>query len=121
MWKNYNANPDGVRGIDCTVRALSAALGQTWNEVYLGLCMEGYELKQMPSANVVWGRYLKRHGFRRKPIEAEENYTVRDFCNDHPKGLYVLALSGHVLTVIDGDYYDFWDSGDEIPLFVWEA
>ena len=39
------------------------------------------------------------------------------FGRDHPQGLYVLATGTHVITVIDGDYYDSWDSGDKIPLY----
>lgn len=122
MWVPYNANPDGIRGIDCTVRAISAAMGQSWDDTYIGLCLEGYRLKQMPSANAVWGSYLLHHSFHRYPIpDTGGIYTVIDFCEEHPKGLYVLALSGHVICVIDGNYYDFWDSGDELPLYYWEA
>lgn len=121
MWIDYNANPDGIRGIDCTVRAISAAMGQKWEETYIGLCLMGYKMKMMPSANVVWGQYLREHGFRRRLIEEDGEYTVKDFCRDHPKGLYILAISGHVVTVIDGNYYDTWDSGEEIPVYVWEA
>ena len=42
-----------------------------------------------------------------------------DFCNDHPKGAYILALSSHVVAVVDGCYYDTWDSGQEIPIYYW--
>lgn len=121
MWIPYNANPEGIRDIDCTVRAVSAAMGQSWDEAYIGICIEGFKQKRMPSSNAVWGQYLYNHGFRRKTILEDGLYTVRDFCADHPKGLYVLAVSGHVLTVIDGDWYDFWDSSEEVPLYVWEA
>lgn len=34
-------------------------------------------------------------------------------------GTYILALSGHVVTVVDGDWYDTWDSGGEIPIYYW--
>jgi hypothetical protein len=44
---------------------------------------------------------------------------VRDFARDHPRGTYLLGLDGHVVTVIDGDWLDVWDSGDETVLFVW--
>ena len=46
--------------------------------------------------------------------------TVSDFAEDHPKGTYILALSGHVVCVKDGDYIDTWDSGNEIPLYYWQ-
>ena len=36
-----------------------------------------------------------------------------------PKGTYVLGTGNHVVAVVNGDYYDMWDSGDEIPAYVW--
>ena len=44
-------------------------------------------------------------------------FTVKDFCRDNPQGIFVLCLDGHVVTVMHGNYYDAYDSGDEIPLF----
>lgn len=76
----------------------------------------------MPSANAVWGAYLRRKGFSRYlvPESNADFYTVSDFCRDHRKGVFVLALSEHVVAVVDGDYYDTWDSGDEIPVYYWK-
>ena len=44
---------------------------------------------------------------------------MADFAAEHPSGTYILALSGHVVCVMDGDYYDTWDSGGEVPLYYW--
>ena len=75
----------------------------------------------MPSSNRVWEEYLKRHGFKRTllPDTCPMCYTVRDFCYDYPRGKYLLAIGTHVVAVENGDYFDTWDSGDEIPLFYW--
>lgn len=119
MYKRYNANRIGRDGIDCTVRAISTALGEDWNTTYLGIVVEGYRLADMPSANHVWRAYLKRKGFTRHiiPDDLPDDYTVADFCRDNPRGIYILALSGHVVAVIDGDWIDTWDSGGEIPIY----
>lgn len=121
MYISYNANPDGNRVIDCTVRAISTVLGQTWEQTYAGMVVEGMAIYNMPSANVVWNNYLKRKSYKRYiiPDNLPEDYSVRDFCRDNPKGTFLLALSGHVVAVIDGNYYDTWDSGDEIPIYYW--
>ena len=74
---------------------------------------------EMPSTNSVWGTYLYNLGYRRYPIKQDGYYTVRDFCADYPYGKYLLALNGHVIAVIDGDYYDTGDSGDDLPIFYW--
>ena len=121
MYVSYNANPDGNRVGDCTIRAISKVLGQTWEQTYAGVAVEGMAIYNMPSANVVWNNYLKRKGFKRYiiPDDLPEDYSVRDFCRDNPKSTFLLALSGHVVAVIDGNYYDTWDSGDEIPIYFW--
>lgn len=121
MWIKYNPNPNARRVGDCTVRAISKALAQDWDKTYSDLAMQGFVLCDMPNANHVWGAYLKSKGFKRDiiPDECPDNYTVADFCTDHRKGIYVLALNGHVVAVKDGNYFDTWDSGGEIPLYYW--
>lgn len=120
-WKPYNPNPQGARVGDCTVRACCKATGKDWEQTFCALTVEGYMRSDMPSANHVWGAFLRRCGFKRHviPNECPDCYTVADFCQDHPRGLYVLAISGHVVAVEDGDWYDTWDSGGEIPVYYW--
>ena len=88
MYSAYNPNPMGARVGDCTVRAISRATGESWDTVYCGLCVEGLRLCDMPTANHVWGAYLRSHGFRRRalPDDCPDSYTVADFCRDHPHG-----------------------------------
>lgn len=120
-WKLYNPNPRASNVGDCTVRAISKALNQDWETTYAGLSFMGFSLSDMPSANRVWSEYLRRKGFKRYiiPNEYPCDYTVNDFAIDNPEGIYVLALDGHVVTVVDGYYWDSWDSGNEIPLYYW--
>lgn len=54
----FNKNPLNRNVGDCTVRAISTALDQDWDTTYWGLCLEGYLLKDMPSSNEVWRKYL---------------------------------------------------------------
>lgn len=51
----HNENPDGRNVGDCTVRAISTALGQEWETTYIALALQGYLMGDMPSANHVWG------------------------------------------------------------------
>lgn len=107
---------------DCTVRAISKALGKSWDETYIGLVMQGYMMGDMPSANHVWGAYLREQGFERQilPNTCPDCYTVAQFAEEHPSGTYILALSGHVVCVQNGEWFDTWDSGSEIPLYYWQ-
>lgn len=121
MWIQYNPNPHNKNVGDCVIRALTKALNKDWYSVYAGLSTIGYAMGDMPSANHVWGAYLRRNGFKKHLVDDKgvDNYTVGDFCEDHKKGVYVLAISGHVVCVQDGCVYDSWDSSNEIPLYVW--
>lgn len=117
LHKYFNPNPCGCRVGDCTVRAISKATGKEWQIVYCALAAYGLHSHDMPSANRVWGQYLRDLGFRRYPIE--EDCTVEEFCRAHPEGTYILAIEGHVVCVQDGFYYDSWDSGQEMPIYYW--
>lgn len=119
MWIKYNPNPERKNVGDCTVRAISKAMDIDWETTFTGLVVQGYMLHDMPSANHVWGAFLKKNGFEKRiiPNTCPDCYTVKDFCEDHKDGVYVLALGSHVVTVQDGCYFDSWDSGDEVPLY----
>lgn len=117
MWKTYNPNPKKKTVGDCTVRAISKVLNQGWIETYIGLSIQGLIECDMPSSNAVWGKYLQRQGFKKYLVEGE---TVESF-SERNEGKCVLALSGHVVALVDKDYYDLWDSGKETVLYVWRC
>lgn len=121
MWRKYNPNPTGRHVGDCSVRAVSAALGIDWEQAYNLITDAGFSMGDMPSSDSVWGAVLRQHGFYRKavPNSCPDCYTAQDFSEDHPHGTYVLGFGGHVATVIDGDLWDSWDSSQEIPQFYW--
>ena len=120
-WIPYNPNPLNRRVGDCAVRACCKASGRTWDEVFDSLAEIAFEMKDVISANAVWGEYLKRCGFVRRDVEcyAPERCDVIDFCRNHPHGIYVLGMDGHVVAVEDGFYFDSWDSGEKHPLNYW--
>lgn len=122
MYIEYNPNPQGKNCGDCAVRAISKAFNIDWGKAYSLLASYGMALCDMPTANVVWGEVLKSRGFIRQmiPDELLGRYTVQDFCEEFSQGIYILALSSHVVCVIDGDLYDSWDSSKEMPLYYWQ-
>lgn len=118
----FNPNPYNQRVQDCSVRAICKALDKKWEDAYISLCAEGLNYCDMPSANYVWGMYLHKNGFTEHmiPNVCPDCVTVSRFCEDHPKGSYVLATQNHVVAVSDGDYFDTWDSGNEVVLYFYE-
>lgn len=121
MWRPYNNNPVARRASDCSVRAVSLALDTDWETAYIEMAVAGLLMGDMPSINSVWGAVLRQNGFYREnlPRTCPDCYTVSDFAFDHPRGVYVLGTSEHVVTLIDGDWYDIFDSADEIVQFYW--
>ncbi len=118
-WVQSNENPLSNRVGDCAVRAVAKAMGVDWDTAYIGLCLQAYMMKALPNCNAVWGRYLINKGFCRRlvPDSCPDCYTLADFCADHPSGIYIVAFGSHVVAVQDGDWYDTWDSGGEIPIY----
>lgn len=120
-WREYNPNPSGRSVGDCAVRAIAMALEVSWERAYAMIVVNGFVLGDMPSSDSVWGSVLRQAGFKRAAIEnsCPDCYTAADFCDDHPKGTFVLAFTGHVATEKDGILYDSWDSSLESPQFYW--
>ena len=68
LFVRVNPNPRGKSVGDCTIRAISIALNQSWDMTYWEICKQGFIMCDMPSANHVWGEYLETKGFIRSPI-----------------------------------------------------
>lgn len=46
------------------------------------------------------------------------NLTVEEFIKNHPKGIFLITMRGHITCCIDGIIYDTFYPGDRI---VWDA
>lgn len=122
MYVEFNPNPVRALVGDCTVRAISKALNKSWQDIYIELAIQGLNMNDMPSSNRVWGEYLYRNGFRRFiiPDSCPDCYTIKDFCREHNRGKFILATGTHVVCAVNGNYYDSWDSGNEVPIYYWK-
>lgn len=119
VWKKWNPNPLGLNVGDCTIRSICAVTGQSWYAVHDQLCALSRDMGDMPSADRVWWELLRRYDFtRRRMIDrCPECYTIADFAFDHPHGVYVLGPREHAVAVIEGDWWDSWDSGGTVPTY----
>lgn len=117
----FNPNPSKKLVGDCVIRAISKLTGQDWRDVHTDLCIESFDMADMPSSNAVWGSYLFKRGYRQYviPDTCPNCYSVRRFCQEHLRGSYLLATGTHVIAVKNGNYFDTWDSGDETVIYYW--
>ena len=102
---------------DCTIRALSKALGVTWLEAFdkmIPLCRE-YQVSNVFNApSSIERQIVERLGFTYHGISnkrGSKRPTVDSFAKGHPEGTFILNVANHEVACVDGKYYDTWDSG----------
>jgi len=103
--------PNKVAQEDCTVRALAKIENLTWKEAFRLLADVACEMEMMIHYDCVIESVLCKLGY--KCIEAEERQpkTVEVVSGGVSKGM--LFVHNHVIAVVDGLYYDSFDSGLE--------
>ena len=121
MYVFYNANPLKRRVGDCVIRAISKALNMSWDDVAIDLSMMMVIQKDIISSNALWGEYLMLNGFERGILpECPDCLTLDEFCKIFPSGTYVACTGTHVVAVIDGNFYDTFDSSQEIITYYYK-
>lgn len=122
MWIYANPNPARKQVPDCVIRAICIALDKTWTEVsdelYFSYARRYFSVT---CDDAIWGRYLYDYGFEPflLPHICPKCVTIDEFTKMYPRGTYIIGTGSHAVAVIDGNYYDSWDSGQEIPSFFW--
>lgn len=121
MWIEANPNPAKKQVPDCVIRAICIALNKPWLEVSDELYSFARREYSVTCDDNIWGYYLYSLGFEPflLPSTCPRCITVNDFTKMYPKGVYIIGTGKHAVAVIDGNYYDSWDSGNEIPTFFW--
>lgn len=102
---------------DCQIRALAKALNKTWLEVFdiiTPICREQQVMdifscdlsktkEAMANLGFIYTGVTNKKGTKRP--------TVDSFAKEHRTGTYVVTVAHHVVAVVDGKYFDTWDSG----------
>lgn len=102
---------------DCQIRALCKALGVEWKEAFdltIPLCRELQTYTVFDGNREKTKEAMKRLGFEYHGISNKKGTTrptVDSFAKDHPEGTYIVSVAHHVVAVVDGCYWDTWDSG----------
>jgi hypothetical protein len=123
-YKEYNPNPRKKNVGDCSIRAYCKATGMTWDEAFDIAVQVGKSEKDIINSNKVCKiiiedklHFDKDEEF--KTLKSKERPTVQEFCLTHNYGTYILGIRGHLVTCVNGFYYDTWKSGDKKVNSVW--
>lgn len=127
-WIKYNPNPQNNNTGDCSIRAYCKAENLDWNDAYDMASKLGKEMAMICDDHKVVDKILTEkfgytyhkgdHCFVKDKdgngkLEKGKKKTINEFAIEHPKGKYILWVHAHIVTVIDGYYYDSWDSGNK--------
>lgn len=118
MFQYYNANPLKRHVNDCTVRAISLALGESWDSAYEQLGQFARARGLMPDDIMCIDEFLETQFANRCRCKHNQHITVKDFVKKHPNGTYLITMSGHITCAINGKIYDTFDPSDR---YVWGA
>lgn len=118
-WVYYQPNKKDIKDKygDCQVRALSKALDISWLEAFdltIPICREIQCYTIFGASLEVKKENLAKLGFRYVGVSNKKGTkrpTVDSFAKEHPTGRYICKVAHHVVAVVDGKYYDTWDSG----------
>lgn len=125
-YKYYQPNKKDVKDDcgDCVIRALSKVTGNDWGTIFMNLVPIALEMQRMPNERECFERYINENGFKWQSlgkIVGKRRPTVAEFARKHKQGKYIVRVAHHVVAVVDGNYYDTWDSGDRPMYGYWEA
>lgn len=100
---------------DCVIRSLTKVTGKEWLQVFEDLLVYARELQCMPNGKPCYEKYLVANNFTYHGIsnkKGSKRPTVDSFAKEHKEGTYLLRVAHHCVAVVDGHYFDTWDSGE---------
>lgn len=117
MYRYMNMNPENNKIEDCTIRAISVAEGISWDEAYDNLSDSARDLGLMMSSVEAIEEYLDER-YRRVRIRVD---TVGEFIYQHPRGIYLITMPGHITVLKNGINYDTFDSSEREIWSAWRV
>lgn len=109
---------------DCVIRALSKAECKSWVEVFDELIPIAREKQCMPNGKPCYVEYLSRIGYQYTGVSNKRGTkrpTVSSFALSHKQGVYIAIVANHLVAIVDGHFYDTWDSGQKCLYGYWTS
>lgn len=106
----HNVNPDGQRASDCVTRAISLGSGLDYPIVRRKL-YHSAKLFDCDKLNVDCYCHLLQDVLKFPRVNCE-GFTVEEFADTYPYGVYLVRMDGHISTICNGEVVDIWDCRD---------
>lgn len=111
----YNDNPLGKLENDCTIRAISTAIGKSWDYVYDVLSKEAQIQGTMQDDRDFIIDFLD-YNFERVPTY---NMTVGQVAKMYDKDIVLITMNGHITCSKYGKIYDTFDPSRKFAEYCW--
>lgn len=111
----YNNNALGKFENDCTVRAISTAIGKSWDNVYDMLSIEAQKQGTMQDDRDFIIDFLD-YNFELAPTFG---LTVGEVAKMYDKDIVLITMEGHITCAKYGRIYDTFDPRQRLAEYVW--
>jgi len=116
MYKFYNNNSLGLFENDCTVRAISTATGNSWDDTYMHLSNVARLRGTMMDDKDFIIDYLDE---RYKRIENIPR-TVGEVAGTYPDNILLITMNGHITCAKYGTVVDSFDCRERLAEYCWK-
>ena len=116
MYKFHNNNALGLFENDCTVRAISTATGNSWDDTYKHLSNTARLRGTMMDDKDFIKDYLDEHYDRMYDIPE----TVGQVAGTYPNNVLLITMNGHITCAVYGVIYDSFDCRERIAEYCWK-
>lgn len=123
-YKYYQPNKKDIKDkyADCVIRALTKSLDMQWLNVFDELQPISRDMQAPYNCKPCYEYFLSTKGFKYYGVSNTKGVkrpTVQSFAEEHASGIYILRVAHHIVTVMDGYYYDTWDCGKKSLYGYW--
>lgn len=115
MYKFHNNNSLGLFENDCTVRAISTATGNTWDDTYKHLSNIARLNGTMMDDKDFIRDYLDSRYIRLVDIPIR----VGEVAGAFPDNILLITMNGHITCAKYGIIYDSFDCRDRVAEYCW--
>ncbi len=115
MYKYHNNNSLGLFENDCTIRAISTATGNSWDNTY----------KHLSNIARLNGTMMDDKDFIRDYLDNkyERVYNIPKYVGEvagmYPDNILLITMNGHITCSMYGVVYDSFDCRDRIAEYCW--